>query len=454
MRTNLPLASNDSPTCDIASILDHGEWHGLQKRVLVLVSLVAMVDGVDAQVLSLSLPMIAKEWNEPRAAFATLMAISFVTMAIGTALGGLAGDRIGRRATLISATGLFGAFTLVGAFCHDVWSLGVARALASFGLGAAMPNVAALVAEYTPIPRRSLALGISMSALPVGGILLGLLGAYILPLYGWRSLFMIAGLLPLGVALLLGVLLPESVRYLVRSRAPAKRIWTTAVRMAPDIAPGSRFADSAENDMQKRAPLSAVLAGEFARDTLLLCLSFFCVVLSTYLVYTWAPSLFSDLGYSGGFIGTSLSCFSAGGLVGSIVGARFLQRVGSRQALVIMSLGGSLCAIALVPLIRLSASGSPDLLLAGLFCAGFLIPGTQSLIYVLAGQIYPTAVRATGVGISAGFGRCGAIASAFIGPFLLASRGSAYFVVLGGAMLIAAGALYVVRHRVGRAAAS
>ena len=114
MMTAQVAADEASRVFDIAAILDHGEWHPLQKRILILVSLVATVDGVDAQVLSLALPMIAKDWGEPRSAFAILMALSFVAMAIGTALGGLAGDRLGRKTALIGATGAFGVFTLAG----------------------------------------------------------------------------------------------------------------------------------------------------------------------------------------------------------------------------------------------------------------------------------------------------------------------------------------------------
>jgi AAHS family 4-hydroxybenzoate transporter-like MFS transporter len=89
-------------------------------------------------------------------------------------------------------------------------------------------------------------------------------------------------------------------------------------------------------------------------------------------------------------------------------------------------------------------------MLVGLFCAGFVIPGTGAVIYVLAGQIYPTSVRATGIGVAAGFGRFGAVTSAFVGPFLLHGRGTPFFLVTAGTMLVVALALLAVRHRVER----
>jgi MFS transporter, AAHS family, 4-hydroxybenzoate transporter len=435
---------------DIAAILDHGEWHPRQKLILLLVCLVAMVDGIDAQVLSLALPMIGKDWDVPRSAFAILLALSFVAMAVGTALGGFAGDRLGRKTTLIGATGAFGAFTLAGAFSHDLLGLGLMRGFAALALGAAMPNVATIVAEYTPIRQRSIALGIAMSGLPIGGIILGLLAAYILPRYGWEALFLVAGGLPLLVAVLLLAFLPESLRFLIRDPANLSKIDKIVSSMHSQRFAISSFIDTGETASLRRAPVSAVLSGSFARDTYLIAIAFFFVVFSTYLVYTWTPSLLTDLGYSAAFIGTGLSCFSAGGLVGGIIGAKFVQRIGSRSALFGMSVVGVACAAMMAVLVRTTGGDAAGWMLVGLSCAGLAIPGTGAVIYVLAGQIYPTSIRATGVGVAAGFGRLGAVTSAFVGPFLLHGHGTPFFLVTAGTMLVVALALLSVRHRVER----
>lgn len=447
MTTVLATAAS-SQVFDIAEILDHGAWHPRQKRILLLASLVAMVDGVDAQVLSLALPMIAKDWGEPRSAFAILMALSFVAMAIGTAVGGFIGDRLGRKTTLIGSTCVFGALTLASAFGHSLLGLGLMRGIAALGLGAAMPNVATLVAEYTPVRQRSIALGISMSALPVGGIVLGLLSAFILPRYGWQALFLIAGGLPLLIAVLLLAFLPESLRFLVRDPANLTKIDKIVSSMHSSDFAISGFIDTGETAPQKRAAVSAVLSGSFARDTYLIGVAFFFVVFSTYLVFTWSPTLLTDLGYSGAFIGTGLSCFSAGGLIGGIIGAKFVQWVGSRWALFGMSVVGVASAALLAVLIRITDGSAGGWMIAGLFCAGFVIPGTGAVIYVLAGQIYPTSIRATGVGVAAGFGRLGAVTSAFVGPFLLHGHGTPFFLATAATMLAAALSLLAVRHRV------
>jgi MFS transporter, AAHS family, 4-hydroxybenzoate transporter len=446
--TTVQATTASSHVFDVAEILDRGEWHPRQKLILLLASLVAMVDGVDSGVLSLALPTIAKDWGEPRSAFAILMALSFVATAIGTAVGGFAGDRLGRKTALIGSTCAFGAFTLAGAFSHNLLGLGLMRGFAALGLGAAMPNVATLVAEYTPVRQRSIALGISMSAPPVGGIVLGLLSAFILSGYGWQALFVVAGGLPLLVAVLVLAFLPESLRFLVRNPANLAKIDKIVSSMrSPDFTI-SGFIDTGETASQKRVPVSAVLSGSFARDTYLIGFAFFFVVFSTTLVYTWSPTLLTDLGYSAAFIGTGLSCFSAGGLIGGIIGAKFVQWVGSRSALFGMSMVAVACAASMAVLLWITDGNAGGWMFVGLFCAGFVIPGTGAVIYVLAGQIYPTSFRATGVGVTAGLGRFGAVTSAFVGPFLLRGHGIPFFLVIATTMLAVALTLLAVRRRV------
>lgn len=432
---------------DIATVIDHGVWQPRQKFILMLASLVAMVDGVDAQVLSLALPMVAKDWGVPPSAFSILMALSFVAMAVGAVVGGYAGDRLGRRTTLIGATVAFGAFTLASAFSQDLLGLGLMRSLAALGLGAATPNVATIAAEFTPIRHRSLALGIAMSALPVGGIVLGLLSAYILPRHGWEVLFLVAGALTLLVALLLLALIPESPRFLVRSQSNAPKIARIISSMHVPHPTIVHFVDTGEIAPRRRAPVSAIFAGTLARDTCLIGAASFFVVFSTYLVYTWAPLLLTNLGYSGAFIGTGLSCFSAGGLVSGVIGAQLVQRIGSRPALFGMSVTGIVCAVMMAVLIRSTHGSAAGWMLLGLTFAG-LIPGLTAVIYVLAGQIYPAAIRATGVGVVAGVGRFGAVTSAFVGPLVLYGHGTPFFLVTAGAMFAVAVALFAVRHRI------
>ncbi|MFM0289291.1 MFS transporter [Paraburkholderia megapolitana] len=435
---------------DIAPILDHGRWTGYQKLVLLLVSLVAMLDGLDSRVLALSLPSIVREWGVARSAFVPIFAGSFIAMALGALVGGVAGDRIGRRWTLIGSVTAFGATTLVGAYAHDLWSLSVWRILASAGLGAAMPNITTLLAEYTPIKRRSVALSVCISALIVGKVGAGLLGARLLPHAGWRALFVASGLLPLALAAVLWVILPESLRFLAARKPDSATARRLLRRLGHTLVPGARLVDNGPLvTAVPRASIRSLVSGEYGRDTLWLSLSFFAIFLSTYTVSTWLPSLLTDAGYSLAMASASTSVFGLGGLICGIGGAWTFSRLGSRVPLMTLAIGAAVTTLALSTVSFAPEGGTRWASTLGIFLVG-AIPGVQVAIFVLAAEMFPTTVRATGVGVATAFGRLGAVFSAFVGPPLLAVGAHAYFGFLTATMTVAALSLALIRRHVAR----
>lgn len=446
------LAQPSSPVLDIAPILDHGEWTSYQKRILFLVALVMVFDGVDAQVLSLSLSSISAEWGISRAAFAPVLGFSFVAMALGTALGGLLGDRVGRKWTLIASSVTFGLMTLLGALADDIVFLGVCRVIASLGMGAAMPNVTAMLAEYTPLRRRSLALAIGMSALPFGGIVVGLLGAQILPALGWRSFFVIAGCAPLIVALTLIIGVPESLRFLVARGIKPAACLNIIRHLGHAVSLTTTLEDSGEAAAVKKASVRTLMASEYAGDTRVLAVAFFTVILSSYLMFTWSPSLFVEAGYSVSMSSASMALFSLGGLIGGVGGGWLFSRFGSRKTMLCMAAGALACCAALMVTPLEPAANSLPIITVSLLLLGLCVPGTQAILFVLAAQIFPTSMRASGVGLPAAFGRLGAVLSAFIGPWILASTGTRFFGFIAAMMLILFVALTLVRRHIARTA--
>lgn len=201
---------------DVGRTLDEGAWGSYQRWLVFLTALTIIFDGIDNQLLGITIPAMMADWGVPRSAFAPIVSLGLLGMMIGGAVAGVAGDRTGRRATLLGSMILFGAATLAIATVRTVISLAVLRFIAGLGLGGALPNAAALSAEYVPLRRRPLAVTLTIVCVPLGGTLAGLFAIPALPALGWRGLFLIGGLVPIVVAVLLGRLLPESPRYLAR----------------------------------------------------------------------------------------------------------------------------------------------------------------------------------------------------------------------------------------------
>lgn len=429
-----------SPGClpekslEVGSLLEASSWNGYQKLVLLLLTSVMVLDGVDAQVLSLSLSAITSELNTSRSAISWIYALSFIGMAIGAALGGILGDRYGRKVVLVVATFVFGALTATAAFVDSVYWLGACRAIASLGMGGAMPTVAALAAEYTGARKRSVALGILMAGLPFGGILVGVLAAGILPTQGWRSLFIVAGLAPVVLSLLLLAFLPDSLRFVLKNSKNANKAHRILAKVTGQQIPADSVLFYKEAHKAKIS-ISEIATGGYLWDTVMISLGLFFAVLCTYMMYSWSPTFFIEAGYSVKFSSLTMSLFSTGGLLGAIVAGYFFSAFGSRKTLIKMvTLGIAFCiGLSLLPMTQLT--NSPTAVLIALFVLGMCIPGTQSAIMVLVAQVYPSHMRSTGVGIAAAAGRVGAIVSAFIGPYALSGENLTFFGTLALAML-------------------
>src|SRR5436190_1425049 len=205
-------------TVDLASVLDEGRWSRYQKLLVFGTALAIILDGMDNQLLGNVIPALMREWSLPRAPFTTVLALGPLGMIVGGTVGGMLGDRIGRRTALLSSVLAFALPTLAIATVNGVTMLGLFRFLAGLGLGGAMPNAAALASEYVPRRQRPFAVTLTIVCIPLGGTLAALLSAQVLPAYGWRALFVVGGIIPIVLALVLFKLLPESPRYLANHR--------------------------------------------------------------------------------------------------------------------------------------------------------------------------------------------------------------------------------------------
>ena len=205
-------------TVDVGAAIDEGRWTGYQKLLIFGTALTIILDGVDNQLLPNTVPTLIKEWGQPGPRFATALALGPLGMMIGGMAGGMVGDRFGRRSALMLSVITFGVVTFAISFVNDLTSLAALRFLAGVGLGGAMPNAASLASEYVPRRQRPFAVTLTIVCIPLGGFVAAEMASMIIPDYGWRALFQVGGAIPLVLAAVLWVVLPESPRYLAQRR--------------------------------------------------------------------------------------------------------------------------------------------------------------------------------------------------------------------------------------------
>jgi AAHS family 4-hydroxybenzoate transporter-like MFS transporter len=432
---------------DVGEILDRGSWTPYQQWLIALAALTIVFDGIDNQLLGIVIPTVMKEWALPRTSFAPVVSLGYVGMMLGGLAAGLIGDRFGRRVALLASIVIFGSLTLCAAFVDSIAALGALRLLAGIGLGGAMPNAAALAAEYVPKARRALAVTVTIVCVPLGATIAGLVGIRLLPVLGWRTVFELGGAVPLGATLLLAWLLPESPRFLARHPPRWPELIAVLRRLGHPVDRAAGFSDRTEQ-VASHAPLRTIFAPEYRRDTLALLGSFFSCLFAVYLGFSWLTTLLAKAGFASGVANTGITAFNIGGVVGAIAGGLAIGLVGSRAAMLTMTAGAVvgaavLSGMAIVPTEPLLP------LLAMLTLTGGLINAVQTTMFALAAHVYPTPIRATGVGTAVSIGRIGAICTGYAGPWAIEYRGSAsYFALIALSVTVTFISLALVRRHV------
>jgi AAHS family 4-hydroxybenzoate transporter-like MFS transporter len=390
-----------------------------------------------------------EEWSVARSAFAPILALSLAGMALGGTLGGMVGDRIGRRNALIGCVLTFAILTAAMALVNGMTSLATLRFFAGVGLGGALPNAAALSSEFVPRKHRPFAVTLTIVCIPLGATLAGLLGIRILPELGWRGLFLVGGLIPLAMGLILIWLLPESPRFLARQPHRWQRLSRLLGRMGHTVPANATYVDTEERATE-RPSVRELFASGFRRDSVALWIAFFACLHTFYLSINWIPSMLTGAGFDPSFGSAGIMAFNLGGVVGAIAGSVLMPRLGSKPIMLSMGAGTVLGALAL-SVIEIGPGFNTTLLFGLLLFTGGLLNALQVTLYALAAHIYPTAVRATGVGSAASVGRIGGLLSTFVGAWALDLAGpKAFFTVFAIAVTVTMVALAMVRRHIRR----
>lgn len=429
---------NATPIQDVVDELRFGAFHA---RVLALVAGIILLDGFDIQLAAFAAPAILADWQIGSAALAPVMAASLLGMAVGTSVGGRIGDRYGRRTALIGAAFWFGVTAMLTALCHDVTSFSILRFVTGLGLGAAVPNATALVAEWMPARSRNYALTIISVGVPCGGIAGAALAAWLIPAYGWPAAFLVGGALPLLLGLVMLGALPESSLLLAR-RGGADRQLARLVAQAGGEAEGP-FAPP---------PLVAqgghVLAPTLRRSTIGMSLGFFAALMAVYALLSWVPVLLTGAGFGMASAIRGAMILNLSGVVTSFALTWLMLRIGSRRTMIGTICGGLVALTLWAALLHIP--GVPRAaILVGLALTGAGVLSLQVLLLTLSAHVFPVECRSAGIGYSISVGRLGAIGSAFGAGLLLARPNGMllYFGLLATALLMLAAAMLLVdRH--------
>lgn len=376
--------------------------------VAVLCWIAVVLDGFDLVVLGALIPTLTGGetpfMTRPEATFVST--ISLVGMTLGALMIGALTDRAGRRRAMIWAVAAFSLTTLACAFAQNWWQLSIFRFLAGFGLGGCLPTAIAMVTEFSR-GRTGKASTRLMTGYHVGAVATALLGLLLLPVLGWRSMF-VAGALP-GLALLPPMLrhLPESPAFLLSQGRRSE-----AERIARENGLQLEAAEEAAI-LQDRTTGGALFRAPFLRNSLGIWVTSFMGLLLVYGLNTWLPTLMVEAGYGLSRGLWFLLLMNVGAVLGLLVAGAVGDRIGLKSAAILWFLGSAVLLAALsvkVPVLALYPM---------VFVTGCFVFSAQVLVYAYTAANHPPAVRATALGMAAGIGRLGAISGPLIGGTLV-----------------------------------
>lgn len=418
------------PTINAAQIIDDSRLGPYQLLVIALCGLCLVMDGFDVQAMGYVAPVVIHEWGIAKETLSPVFGAGLFGMLIGSLVFSALADKIGRRPVLIFATLCFAMCMMATGTSHSITELIGFRFAAGLGLGCIMPNAMALAGEYSPRRLRVTLMMIVSCGFTLGGVVGGLITAWLIPHFGWRSVFYVGGALPFILGIVMWVGLPESIQFLVAREGRDDRVRRNLKRVIPGLAlPDNAVFRLVETpagvtDGTSDQPIPALTVAKTAglpfidlfRDgratvTALLWIVNFANLLDMYFLSNWLPTVMHEAGFS---VSTSVlagTMLWTGGVIGTLLLGRIIDRLGFANVLA-GTFVIAICAVAAVGNSVVIATGGA--VFAAIFFAGLSIMGGQPALNALAATYYPTSLRSTGIGWSLGMGRVGSV----IGPVL------------------------------------
>lgn len=342
-----------------------------------------MLDGMDVMVISYTAPNISKDWSISPQSLGIVFSAGLLGMSIGAMFLAPRADKIGRKSMILICNLIMGMSVSAIYWVNSVEVLTFFRVISGIGIGGMLASTATLTAENAPAKMKDFWVSFVMSGYPIGAVISGLIAANVIPEYGWKTMFQVAGLSTFITLPIVYLFLKESSEFLNKSV------------------------------LKKSPAVGELLTDKYRKSTSMLWISIFMAFASLYFLTSWIPKLASVTGLLAESVIYAGTVFNLGAFCGIISQGYLSEKFGLQKTIF-----SYLIFTAVLMLVFGFFKGSMlVLILFGLI--GFGIQGGFVGMYSLAARLYPTEIRATGVGWAVGAGRIGAIFGPLLGGFLI-----------------------------------
>lgn len=401
--------------------MNHSTIQNSATFIILCCVLAALCEGFDLQAAGVAAAGISADFKPSPEQLGRFFSASTFGLFLGALLGGRLSDLLGRKRLLVASIALFGLFSVLTSQASNIGHLTFARFLTGLGLGGAFPTLVAWVNEQSSRHRRRANVALVYSAMPIGGALVSLMSLLSSSAH-WRSIFIVGGVVPLALALLIQ--------------------WALRASPTGEIA----NAVAARSLSSEAGSIRAIFQEGRTIPTLLLWVSCFLGLLTVYLLLSWLPTLLIGMGFSPVQAAGAQIAFNVGGALSALLLGQLLE--GSLRNPGIVT---TFIAAPVLLFLISRAPGEFSAIAAIAFALGGALLAAQGYFYAAAASGYPTSIRGAGAGATVAAGRLGSVVGPQIGGALKAAgHGSAQLfsdilpiVVLGSAAAL----LYAWRTR-------
>jgi benzoate transport len=382
-----------------------------QLRAIAVCTLLQALDGFDILVMAFAAPGVSASWDLSGSQLGLLFSSGVAGLAVGSLLIAPFGDRLGRRPVALLCLSVITLGMTISAFARTAVELGVLRFVTGVGVGGIVPTLNVITAEYASGRYRRAALAIQATGYPVGATVGGWIATSLIMNYGWRAAFLLGGLASALTLPLVFRCIPESMEFLIARRPAGALEQLNRLRRQMRL---PSVSDLAELVAARPHGGSAFVERLSAPSVLPLCAAFFLISFGISFVQNWTSKLLIDAGLSAEQGLTAGVVLNLGGILGGVLMSCCVARFDPRRIESICLASGALAMIAFGMGLSELAWAIAIALLMGISLAAAIIG-----LAVVGPSIFPAEVRATGMGVSIGAGRIGAIVSPIIAGILV-----------------------------------
>jgi putative MFS transporter len=442
------LASGAAATAN-AELVARLERLPVTRRLLlirIIIGSATFFDAYTVLVIAFAMPQLVEEWNLTPGQVGMILSAGYLGQLVGAIVFGWVAEKIGRLPTLLITIAIFVSMDIACLFAGGATAMIVFRFFQGIGTGGEVPVASAYINEFIGARKRGRFFLLYEVIFPVGLLFAGLAGYFLVPVYGWRALF-IVGLVPAVLMIPLRALMPESPRWLASKGRIEKADKVVTMLEKDAVKEGKPLPEPAIRPVDPKATARSdwreLFRGIYLKRTLMIWVLWTCVYMINNGLVTWLPTLYKqvfDLPLQ-----TSLAygwITSAVGVVASVLCALLIDKVGRKRWYSVAFLAAT------VPLILLSALGAVSatqvVLLAPVAYA--ILQTIAFSLYLYSAELYPTRLRAVGTGFGSAWLRAGSSVGPLLVGWIVADYGIRYvfaafavIAVIGGLVVLTLG---------------